>query len=169
MAWDASDELASAGRGTDSRHEDDDADSLGSPHTGYATASRGLRADDIADRLRSYRNRLELLPLEDRMLLELVPTGQRSLRDVARLLTVSPGQLSRRLRALLRRIDHPFVHHLFHKTCPLPPHLRQIGIEYYFQDLTMRAIADKHQLSERETKALVEQLKGYAKAMKFRV
>lgn len=123
----------------------------------------------MAARLRAMRDRIALLDLKDRMLLDLVPTGQRSLREVARLMEVSPGQLSRRLRALLRRIDHPFVHHLFHKSCLLHPALRQVGIEYYLLDMTLRAIADKHQMSERETRALVEQIKGYGKAMRFRI
>lgn len=63
-----------------------------------------------AEQLRRWlRDRLDLLDPADRILLELVGTGERSLRQTARLLGRDPGSTARRYRQLWKRLTDPAV------------------------------------------------------------
>lgn len=55
------------------------------------------------------RDRLDLLDPVDRLLLELVGSGDRSLRQTARLLGRDPGSTARRYRRLWKRLTDPTV------------------------------------------------------------
>lgn len=112
----------------------------------------------------SLRSRIDLLSPSDRVLMELVPTGMRSIRQVARMLNENPGALSRRMRLLWQRLNHPMITHLMSGSCLLPSEYRQIGVERYMLGMSFRQIAEKHRMSPTDTKKMLAYLRGYAKA-----
>lgn len=122
--------------------------------------------DQVAEHLRQIRPRLDLLPQSDRVLIELVPTGQRSLRDVARFLNVTPGWLSRRVRSLWDRVHHPIVALLVDNTASatLAPEVRQVGIEFYLLGLPGTQIAERHHMPQRQVRQMLTFVRGWAKA-----
>lgn len=128
------------------------------------------RGQDVQAHVAMLRERLALLPPRDRVLIELVPTGQRSLREVARMIDADPGTLSRRLRVLWGRLHHPLVSHLFDRqaSAGLPSEHRQVGIERHLLGMHLCDIADKHRMSPRDVRTLLDQLSGYARGKGLR-
>src|SRR5688572_1612050 len=66
----------------------------------------------------AFRQRLELLPMRDRAIVELTLRSNLSRSGIARALGMAPGQVSRRLRVLYARLHDPLVVALFDPRCP---------------------------------------------------
>jgi len=120
-----------------------------------------LDGRDVREKLLAIRPQIGLLPSADRVLLELVPTGDRSVREVARLLGVNPGWLSRRYHAILRRVQDPQVAAVLSPACDLPVELRQIAIERWLLGTKTSVIADRHKLSRARVDESLAFLNGY--------
>lgn len=123
-----------------------------------ARAPEDLRLLEFLHRMRP---RIDLLEPSDRVLLDLIPTGLRTHREVARLLGIDAGTISRRLRQVLKRLNDPLVGVLLDRNCALPAEARQIGIEHFLMGLTATAIADKHQMHRRRVREQLSYMRGF--------
>jgi DNA-directed RNA polymerase specialized sigma24 family protein len=90
------------------------------------------------------RERIALLLPPDRALAELVLRDGATHRQIARLLKITPGQVSRRVRGIGKRLHDPRVVALLHPDCPLEPEYRQVGVERFLQDRSVHDLAAAH-------------------------
>mgnify|MGYP000470231010 CR=1 FL=1 len=93
------------------------------------------------------RDRIALLGVGDQLFLQMILDEGKTLREVARLVGCDPGNVSRRLRALLKRLRDPLVLALCDKRCPIPADYREIGLDYFLRGQTSREIAHARNLS----------------------
>jgi DNA-directed RNA polymerase specialized sigma24 family protein len=96
------------------------------------------------------RERIELLLDDDRVLAQLVLRDGATHRQIAMLLKVTPGQVSRRVRAIGKRLRDPRVTALLHPHCPLEPEYRQVGVERFLQDRSVKELAAERACSTAE-------------------
>lgn len=120
---------------------------------------------DMRAHTEALKARVQLLDPPDRVLMELVPTGMRSIRQVARMLDANPGTLSRRMRTVWRRINHPLVNHLMGRQCVLSAEYRQLGIERYMLGMSAQVIAERHRMKASDVRRILEYLRGYARGL----
>lgn len=106
----------------------------------YGTHVRAVERDGL-------RDRIALLLPQDRAVAELVMREGASHRQIATLLSCTPGHVSRLLRRIANRLHDPRVAALLHPECPLEPEYRQMGVERFLQDKTVKQLADEHELS----------------------
>jgi hypothetical protein len=126
-----------------------------------SSVARLPRRDDVAEHLRRLRGRTMLLPPHDKVLLELVSTGEKSLRQVARLLDRDAGHLSRRFRLLWHRLHDDTVTLLSDHAPNLPARTRSIGLDRHLLGLTVSQIAAKHHLTPAEVRQILAFIQGY--------
>ena len=103
----------------------------------YATHLRAVENDAI-------RERIALLLPGDRAVAELVLCEGASHRQIAALMKVTPGQVSRRLRAIGKRLHDARIAALLHPECPLEPEYRQVGVERLLQGRSVKHLAAEH-------------------------
>ena len=96
------------------------------------------------------RERIELLLDDDRVLAQLVLRDGATHRQIAMLLKVTPGQVSRRVRRIGKRLHDPRVTALLHPHCPLEPEYRQVGVERFLQDRSVKELAAERACSTAE-------------------
>ena len=73
------------------------------------------------------------LESKDRLLLEMALSGRMTLRQIAGLLEIEPGTVSRRVHRLINRLYDPVVVALLEHPGRLAEEFRQLGIEYFVQ------------------------------------
>lgn len=130
-----------------------------------AEARARLSGKDVAAYLRSKQKLLDLLPTNDRILLQFGATGDRSIREIGKLIGSNPGGMSRRMRVLWARLHDPLVEHLTCKSCPLSREMKQMGVELRLLGMRPTEIAEKHGMSVPETHRMLAFLKGYARGL----
>jgi len=108
-----------------------------------------LADDDRATRKLMQRAAL-LLP-SDRVLVELA-LRRVTHRQIATLLKMAPGTVTRRIQRLSRRLHDPLVVALLDEKCPLEPDIRQLAVEKLLIGLSEAQLAAKHELSLSELK-----------------
>jgi len=113
----------------------------------------------------AFRQRLDLLPMRDRAIVELTLRSNLSRSGIARALGMAPGQVSRRLRVLYARLHDPLVVALFDPRCPLAPEYRQLGTEHFLLGLSTRELAEKHQLGLVEVRQMLAYVRGWQKGV----
>jgi DNA-directed RNA polymerase specialized sigma24 family protein len=116
--------------------------------------AKPMRALDLATADGMWK-RVELLRSEDRLLVELALRAGASHRRIAQVVHCTAGAVSRRLARLGRRLHDPLVLALLHPACPLEPSYRQIGVERLLTGLSVRELAEKHQLSLAQVRRIV--------------
>src|SRR5688500_6087716 len=88
------------------------------------------------------RDRVQLLEQEDKILVELSADLRASHRQIAQLMQLGVGTVSRRLRRIGAPIHSPLVARLLDSsTCPLGPNYRQIGVQHFLTGKTFARIA----------------------------
>ncbi len=112
--------------------------------------------------------RARFLPDRDAALVRSFLERQLPGRQVARMLGIHPGTLSRRIQRLLRRLADPSNGFLMDHGDFLPPELRQVGIERLVQGMTIAQIADLHQLTPYQIRAMLTELRGCMRARAMR-
>src|SRR5688500_1108214 len=103
----------------------------------YGTHLRAAQDDAL-------RKRIALLPPDDRAVAQLVLCEGASQRQIAALLKLTPGHVSRRTRRIGHRLHDPLVIALLHPDCPLDPAYRQVGVERFLQDKSLKQLAADH-------------------------
>jgi DNA-directed RNA polymerase specialized sigma24 family protein len=111
----------------------------------YGTHLRAAQNDAL-------RQRIALLRPGDRAIAELVLCDGASHRQIAMLLGVTPGQVSRLIRRIGNRLHDPRVIALLHPDCPLDPAYRQVGVERFLQDKSVKQLAAEHICSAAEVR-----------------
>lgn len=109
--------------------------------------------------------RAELLQPQDRLLVELALHAGVSHRRIAGMVHCTAGAVSRRLARIGRRLHDPLVLALLHPACPLEPSYRQIGVERLLTGLSVRELADKHQLSLAQVRRIVHFVQTWHRAI----
>ena len=112
--------------------------------------------------------RAKFLPERDAALVRSALERRLPIKQVAKIVGVHPGTLTRRVQRLLRRLSDPTAGLLMEHGQFLPPELRQIGIERLVQGLTLRQIAEHHHLSIYQVRAALTELKGCIRARAMR-
>src|SRR5689334_13769127 len=117
---------------------------------------RARRVEDVSEaqsrqRLKEVLKRAELLPEQDRLLIEMV-LRQVPRRRIAELLQCEAGTLCRRINRICARLYDPVVLALMHQQCPLAPEIRQVGVEKFLLGATLKDLARKHQVDTSEIK-----------------
>src|SRR5207249_3561389 len=111
------------------------------------------------------RERFACLLPRDRVLLELAFEKELSLRQIAALLNCPAGSVSRRLRRTTDRLKQPIVALLTARHCQLPPEYRLLGIEHFLQGLSIKQLADEHQMTRGEVRRILDHLRGWSRAL----
>ncbi len=115
----------------------------------------------LIDAQRALLSRAAMLLPRDRTLVELAIKNHASHRQLARMLDLPPGTVSRRLRKLLNRLHEPIVLALLSGRVSLPEEHRQLGVEYFLQGLTIRELSDRHCMNRPEIRRMLEYVKGW--------
>jgi hypothetical protein len=119
-----------------------------------------VEVQDDRKRMQEVLKRAELLPEQDRLLVELALRNT-SHRRIAEILRLAPGSVTRRVRKLSRRLYDPTVFALLHESCSLPAELRQMGVERLLLGMNFKQLAKKHQLHPVELRKRLGFLKGW--------
>jgi len=107
------------------------------------------------------RRRARFLREQDRALVELALGEKASLREIAQLLGIPAGTVSRRLWRLSARLSDPLVVALLERGDPLREEYRQLGIEYFLRGQSMEELADLHRMSRREVQKALDFVRGW--------
>jgi DNA-directed RNA polymerase specialized sigma24 family protein len=131
-----------------------------------STAREHVTAAARGDTTSALLRRAQFLRREERQLLELAVQSDLSVRQIARLNNVPPGTISRRVQRLCARLRDPLVNWLIDPaTCKLPPEHRQLAIEYFIQGYSANELADKHLLRASRVRQMLDQVRGWYRAM----
>jgi DNA-directed RNA polymerase specialized sigma24 family protein len=121
--------------------------------------------DDLSPRARRMLELARLLPKPDQLLLELILRARLSRRDIARILEVDAGTVSRRYYRLSRRLSDPLVVALSEPNCALPPLERQVALDRHVVGMKIEDIARKHRLSVHEIRTILIVVRGWARGV----
>jgi hypothetical protein len=105
--------------------------------------------------------RAQFLLEPDRTIFNLLARGNVTRRQIARILNLPAGTVTRRIQRLANRLHDPLIGALLDEHCPLPPEHRQLGIEHFLQDVTYERLADVHQLSRYQVRAMIAFVRGW--------
>jgi hypothetical protein len=104
---------------------------------------------------------LKFLSDQDRLIIEMFLRHGMSQRQIGRALQIPSGTITRRIRAILARLNDPLTHALLSEHCTLTPDDRQIGVEHFLQRMTLRQLARRHQLNCRQLRSRIEYIRGW--------
>ena len=124
----------------------------------YGTHVRAVENDAI-------RERIALLLPDDRAIAQLVLRDGATHRQIASLLKVTPGQVSRRIRRIANRLHDPRVVALLHPDCPLEPEYRQVGVERLLQDKSVKQLAAEHACAVAEIRRRLDAINFWYRAL----
>jgi DNA-directed RNA polymerase specialized sigma24 family protein len=105
---------------------------------------------------------------QDRMLLQLVLRGSISRREMGKLVGVPGGTVSRRVARLSRRLHDPIVVALTDPRCPLASEYRQLGVEHFLRGMSVRELADLHEMSPTQVREVLNFVRGWQKGISQR-
>jgi DNA-directed RNA polymerase specialized sigma24 family protein len=113
--------------------------------------------------------RAEFLPEPDRTLFRMVVRGGVSRREIARVMNMQPGTMSRRLHRLSRRLYDPLVIALIESRCPLAEHHRRVGIARFLQGMNIGRIAREHNITRGQVLRSLSYVRGWYAALQARL
>jgi DNA-directed RNA polymerase specialized sigma24 family protein len=120
------------------------------------------------DRSTLILRRAAYLPPADRALVEAAVKSNLPRRQIARLLNLPAGTITRRLQRLGNRLHDPLVVALLDDRCGLPEDLRKAGISHFLQGQPMRRIARDLDTSLFQVRKMIEQLRGWHRGVHHR-
>lgn len=124
--------------------------------------SSATRPSEISDAL---RRRVGMLREPDRTLFQLMLAGNVSRRQVARVLGIPAGTVTRRLRRIANRVHDPIVILLTDSRCPLSPDFRQLGIEHFLQGQSVCELSELHEMRPARVRDVLTFIRGWHKGM----
>jgi hypothetical protein len=131
------------------------------------SAARARLAEAVPE---AVRKRAAFLLEPERTLFQLLADGSVSRRQVARMLKVPPGTLTRRVQKLANRLHDPLVVALLdNDRCPLASEYRQLGIEHFLQGRTIRNLSDRHRISASKVRDMIQFIRGWHSSRATRV
>ena len=106
-------------------------------------------------------SRMGLLKAEDRVLLEMQVKHACTYRQLSRLSGLSEDQVTRRIKALIRRLTgHEYITIYRHKECFSETQML-VAYDRYLLGLGYRKIAGKHGLGEHPVRRILSELKAF--------
>ena len=106
-------------------------------------------------------SRMGLLKAEDRVLLEMQVKHACTYRQLSRLSGLSENQVSRRIKALIKRVTgHEYITIYRHKECFSETQMR-VAYDRYLLGLGYRKIAAKRSLEEHPVRRILGELKAF--------
>jgi hypothetical protein len=124
------------------------------------------RLDNTAQERMLYR--ATFLDDQDQILVKLAVQDGVSHRQLARLVGVPPGSLSRRLHRLANRLHDPLVIALVEHPDGLRPEVRQLGIEHFLQARSLCALADLHRMPQHQVAHALGIVRGWFDAVHYK-
>ena len=119
----------------------------------------------VAELDEDLERRIRLLRDKDRLLMELTLNNGASRRQMAVALNVTAGNVSRRLRVVVDRLNNPLVKALTSSDCNLPSQHRQVGIEHFLLGSSLRQLTRQHALTYAQLKRMLEYIRGWHRGM----
>lgn len=107
--------------------------------------------------------RLPFLDPAEKKLLEFSLGTDFTRRELATLLGISPGTITRRLRNILARLHRPIVAALVDRGDLLPELHKEVGLAYFLRKTPIRRIARDVQISHHTVSRILVYLKGWLK------
>lgn len=105
--------------------------------------------------------RLRFCSESDQLLLEMLHKNNLSRRKIARLTNRSPGAVARRVRRVINRLSDPLIVALTDPACTLPLEYRELGVQYFLQDLSIPKLMRASKRTRREVEAMIEYIRGW--------
>lgn len=106
--------------------------------------------------------RVQFLPEEDRVLMQMILSGRASQRELAATRGQPPGTVCRRVRRLMTLLYHPIVVALTERGDGLRPEVRQLGIEHFLHRRPSKELAEYHQITPRRARQIIDWVRGWA-------
>ena len=128
------------------------------PRQGRAAASADALRAQWSDTL---RDRARHLGQSDRLLVELYFRHALSYQKIGQTLGRSRGTVHRRLAAVVRRLKSPLVAAVLEPKCPLPQHLRELGVRRFLRDESIRDLAKDYNVTRHQMQRQLQQLEGW--------
>jgi len=110
---------------------------------------------------RSLLERARFLLPPEKLLLELAFKNQLSHRQIAQILTIPAGTVTRRLQRICRRLRDPMILALLEHECELPAETRALAIAHFLHRRSAAQLAGQHARSEGEVLRLLEYVRGW--------
>jgi DNA-directed RNA polymerase specialized sigma24 family protein len=104
---------------------------------------------------------MQFLEPADRKLLDITLRGRLSRREVAVMLGMDPGTVTRRIHMLLRRLNTRIVGALVEDGALLPELHREVGLAFFLHKWSHRRIARELGLSEYMVRRMIEYVRGW--------
>jgi DNA-directed RNA polymerase specialized sigma24 family protein len=109
--------------------------------------------------------RVKLLREPERTLFQLLLTGNVSRRQIARMLDLPPGTITRRVQRLAARLHDPLVVALADDRCPLPRHDRELGIDHFLHGMSISQITGAHRIPSSRVRERLAFVRGWHKGL----
>lgn len=110
---------------------------------------------------RQWEQRLRLLPRDDRVLVEMAMQHHMSRRQMGSVLGCSPGNVSRRLRRVTRRLADPLVGALISDAGSLADEYRQAGIQHFLLGTSVADLARARRISKAQAHGMIQYIRGW--------
>lgn len=110
----------------------------------------------------------KLLSPEDQALMKMAMHLQLPVRLIGKALGVSPGNVSRRLRRLMHRIQNPLLAGLVDPNSGLPSEHRHVGLDHFLHGLPINHIARRRKLAESQVREMIQFIQGWHKGLAAR-
>jgi DNA-directed RNA polymerase specialized sigma24 family protein len=111
---------------------------------------------------------LNLLSDKDRVLVEMAMKHGLSRRQMAVILGLTPGTITRKIRRVIDRLNDPLIAALADPICTLSPEHRQIAIEYFLHRHSVADLARLHALSRNEVRTMLDYVRGWHRGITSR-
>ena len=98
---------------------------------------------------------------QEKLLVELAFKNQLSHRQIAQILHVPAGTISRRLGRVCRLLRDPMILALLENECELPAETRALAIAHFLHRRSAAQLAGQHARSEGEVLRLLEYVRGW--------
>ena len=111
---------------------------------------------------------LNLLSEKDRVLVEMALKHNLSRRQIAVILGLTPGTITRKIRRVVNRLNDPLIAALANPTCTLSAEHRQIAIEYFLHRQSVADLSRQHALSKNEVRTILDYVRGWHRGISSR-
>lgn len=122
------------------------------------------RRPDLSHAHAAALRRAQFLDPPERMLAQLMLRRDLTHRQIAAILGIAPGTVSRRVTKLANRLYDPLVIRLIDRPGLLRPEYRTLGIEHFLLARTITHLADRHQMPRARIRAILDFLRAWARA-----
>jgi DNA-directed RNA polymerase specialized sigma24 family protein len=123
--------------------------------TGVQAGSANVREEML--------RRAQWLDERDRALVQLSVKGNLTLREMAGVVGLPAGSISRRLARVRARLQDRVVNALLDSRAGLPKEFREVGLEYFLTGMPLYEIADRHRMPIGQVRRIVQFIKGWQK------